>query len=189
MERPEALRIQSVRIARVPVAAISFWLRRVRSGTTIGTTTLVEGMPMNVGDIIGSRREIFSIRDDTTVYDAARYLRDHRVRAVGILDADGRLVGAISQSDISDKVAAENKCPAWMRVSEIMTRALVTVAPERTLDECLREMKTHGIFHLIVIDAGGKFQGMISVTDLLEIIASDHKARADLLEAFIFPPR
>jgi CBS domain-containing protein len=189
LDRSEALGIQIIPIACIPLAAISFWLQRVPSGTTIGITNPFEGIPMNVGDIIGSRREIFSIRDDTTVHDAARYLRDHRVRAVGILDADGRLVGAISQSDISDKVAAENKCPAWMRVSEIMTRALVTVAPERTLDECLREMKTHGIFHLIVIDAGGNFQGMISVTDLLEIIASDHKARADLFEAFLFPPR
>jgi CBS domain-containing protein len=144
---------------------------------------------MNVGDVIRPRREVFSIPDDMTVHDTARYLRDHRVRAVGVLDAAGKLVGAVSQSDISDKVAAENKCPAWMRVSEIMTRALVTVTPERTLDECLREMEKHGIFHLIVIGAGGEFQGMISVTDLLEVIASDHKARADLLEAFAFPQR
>src|SRR5579862_2430222 len=144
---------------------------------------------MIVQDLLRERKEIFSVPEELAVHDAARYLREHQVRAVGVLDATGKLVGAISQSDISDKVAAENKCPAWMRVSEIMTRELVTVAPERTLDECLREMKTHGIFHLIVIDAGGNFQGMISVTDLLEIIASDHKARADLFEAFLFPPR
>jgi CBS domain containing-hemolysin-like protein len=34
-----------------------------------------------------------------------------------------------------------------------------------------------------------KFLGMISVTDLLRLISSDQKARADLLEAFMFPPR
>jgi CBS domain-containing protein len=145
---------------------------------------------MNVGDVIRTRKEVFSIRDDMTVHDAARYLRDHKVRAVGVLDDAGKLTGAISQSDISDKVAAENKCPAWMRVSEIMTRKqLVTVTPERTLDDCLREMEKHGIFHLIVIGAEGEFQGMISVTDLLEVIASDHKERADMFEAYIFPQR
>jgi CBS domain-containing protein len=46
------------------------------------------------------------------------------VRSVGVCDKQGVLLGVVSQSDVSDKVAAENKCPAWMRVSEIMTRQL-----------------------------------------------------------------
>jgi CBS domain-containing protein len=59
------------------------------------------------------------------------------VRSVGVLDATGRLAGVISQSDISVKAAGENKCPAWMRVSEIMSRDLVVVRPEMPLDEYL----------------------------------------------------
>lgn len=144
---------------------------------------------MNVHDLIRTRQQIFSVPEETTVHDTARYLREHRVRAVGVVNASGRLVGAVSQSDISDKVAAENKCPAWMRVSEIMTRELVTVSPELPLDECLRHMEKHGIFHLLVVDADETFQGMISVTDLLELIASDQKARADMFEALLFPQR
>jgi CBS domain-containing protein len=140
-----------------------------------------------VADLIGARQNVYSIRDDATVHDAARYLRERQVRSVGVLDAAGRLVGVVSQSDISDKVAAENKCPAWMRVTEIMTSSdLVTVSPEMALDECLRLMDRHGIYHLLVIDDAQKFSGMISVTDLLRVIASDHKGRADMLEAFIF---
>jgi CBS domain-containing protein len=144
---------------------------------------------MNVADLIRNRRQVFAISEQTSVHEAAQYLRDHQVRAVGVLDAGGKLVGVVSHSDISDKVAAENKCPAWMRVSEIMTRDLVTVLPELPLDECLRRMEKHGIFHLLVVDAEGVFRGMISVTDLLEVIASDQKARADMLEAFLFPQR
>ena len=144
---------------------------------------------MKVNDLIASRKEIYSISDTTTVHEAARYLRDRSVRAVGVLDAVGRLVGVVSQSDISDKVAAENKCPAWMRVSEIMSTALVTVSPEMSLEECSRLMDKHGIYHLLVMDNAGSFRGMISVTDLLQLIASDEKARADMLEAFIFPQR
>ena len=80
---------------------------------------------MTVQELISGRQETFSIGENATVFDAARYLRDKQTRAAGVLDAAGRLVGVISQSDISDKVSAENKCPAWMRVSEIMTRELV----------------------------------------------------------------
>ena len=144
---------------------------------------------MIVADLISSRKEVFSVQEDATVHDVARYLRDRRVRTVGVLDASGKLVGVISQADISDRVAAENKCPAWMRVSEVMTKELVTVAPEIQIDECLVLMEKHKIFHLVVGENKKKFLGMISVKDLLRVISSDHKARADLMESFVFPQR
>jgi len=141
---------------------------------------------MKVLDLIGARSEVFSIRDAATVHEAAQYLRERQVRSVGVLDGDGKLVGVVSQSDISDKVAAENKCPAWMRVSEVMSTGLVIVTPDRSLDECFRLMEQNGIYHLLVVDQDGAFRGMLSVTDLLRVIASDEKARADMLEAFLF---
>jgi CBS domain-containing protein len=143
---------------------------------------------MNVADVIRTRVQVFAISEETTAHEAARYLRDHQVRAVGVLDGGGKLVGVVSQSDISDKVAAENKS-AGIRVSEIMTRQLVTVPPEMSLDECLRQMEMHGIFHLLVVETQGEFRGMISVTDLLQVIATDQKARADMLESLLFPQR
>jgi CBS domain-containing protein len=144
---------------------------------------------MKIEDMIHARTEVFSVTEDMTVHDAARYLRERQVRSVGVLKPDGKLAGVISQSDISDKVAAENKCPAWMRVSEIMSTHLTTVPPSTPLDECVRLMDKHGIFHLPVVDETGGYRGMISVQDLLRVIASDEKARADMLESFAFSPR
>ena len=141
---------------------------------------------MTVMELIGGRSDVFAIRDDVTVHEAARYLRDREVRSVGVLDAGGKLVGVVSQSDISDKVAVENKCPAWMRVGEIMSTTLVTVTPDRSLHDCLRLMEHNAIYHLLVVDAAGAYRGMLSVSDLLKVIASDEKARADMLEAFVF---
>ena len=93
---------------------------------------------MKVAELIGSRKEVYSISEETTVMEAAKYLREKQVRSVGVMDGAGKLVGVVSQSDISDKVAAENKCPAWMKVSEIMSRELLTVTPEMTFEESLR---------------------------------------------------
>ena len=142
---------------------------------------------MKVSDLIQSRTDVFSIQEETTVQESARYLREKHVRAVGVRNQQGKLVGVVSQSDISDKVAAENKCPAWMRASEIMSTELVTVSPELALDDCLRLMDKHGIYHLLVVDGKGGYRGMISVQDLLNVIASDQKARADMLEDYMFP--
>src|SRR5580704_13463312 len=107
---------------------------------------------MNVADLVASRTEIYSLCEEATVHDAARYLRDRQIRSAGVLNTAGKLVGVISQSDISDKVAAENKCPAWMRVSEVMTRELISVPLETPIETCLRLMEQHTIFHLLVVD-------------------------------------
>jgi predicted transcriptional regulator len=76
-----------------------------------------------------------------------------------------------------------------MKVADIMTRELITVTTERTLKDCLRLMEQNSIFHLIVLDDRLGFRGMLSFMDLLRVVASDEKARADLLESFTYPQR
>lgn len=144
---------------------------------------------MKVSDLIGPRKEVYSIQEEKSVLDAAQYLRQKQVRSAGVVSASGELVGVVSQSDVSDKVAAENKCPAWMKVSEIMTRELLTVTPAATFEECLRLMEKNNVYHLLILDEGKRYLGMLSVSDLLKVMAMDEKARADLLESYMFPSR
>lgn len=144
---------------------------------------------MKVADLIGSRKDVFSIAETKSVLDAAKYLREKQVRSAGVVDSNGNLIGVVSQSDISDKVAAENKCPAWSNVTEIMSRDLVTVTPEVTFDDCLRLMEQNGVYHLLILGEGNRYLGMLSVSDLLKVMASNEKARADMLESYVFPNR
>jgi len=144
---------------------------------------------MKVSDLIGYRKNVYSIPDGSSVLDAAKYLREKKVRSVGVVDGDGKLVGVVSQADVSDKVAAENKCPAWMKVSEIMSTGLLTVTPEVGFDECLKLMEQNGVYHLLILGEGNRYLGMVSISDLLRVIATDQKQRADLLESYMFPSR
>jgi len=144
---------------------------------------------MRVADLIGSRTEIYSIPEDKTVLEAAQYLRSKEVRSAGVVNSSGSLVGVVSQSDISDKVAAENKCPAWVKVSEIMSRNLLTVTSGMSLEEALKLMEQNNVYHLCIVENPGGFRGMLSVSDFLKVMATDEKSRADMLEAYLFPPR
>ena len=144
---------------------------------------------MTVLDLIGPRSDVFSIDCNMTVHDAARYLRDRGVRAAAVVDDQGGLAGVVSQSDISDRVAAENKCPGCMRVQQIMSTTLVTVTPEASLQTCMHLMEVNSIYHLLVVDDRSRYRGMVSVRDLLSVIALDEKARADMLEAFVMEGR
>jgi len=140
---------------------------------------------MKVSDLIGSRSEVFSIPETFSVLEAAKYLREKQVRSVAVMNAAGKLAGVVSQSDISDKVAAENKCPSWMRVSEIMSIGLLTVSPAEGFEDCLRVMEQHKVYHLLIVGDGDRYLGMLSVSDFLRVMASDEKARADLLESYV----
>ncbi|HEX8871224.1 MAG TPA: CBS domain-containing protein [Candidatus Acidoferrum sp.] len=144
---------------------------------------------MKVSDLIGPRKEVYAIPEDKSVLDAAQYLREKQVRSVGVVNGSGAVVGVISQSDVSDKVAAENKCPAWMKVSEVMSRGLLTVTPSTTFEECLRLMEQNSVYHLLILDEEKRYFGMLSVSDLLRVMVTDEKARADLLESYLFPSR
>ncbi len=142
---------------------------------------------MTVEDLVRSREEVFFIPPECTVLDAARYLRDRQLRAVAVCDKQGQPVGIVSQSDISAKVAAENKCPTWVRASEIMSTKLSTVNLETSLEECLQVMEGRGIFHLLVVDERAGFRGLVSAKDLLKVIARESKQRAETLESYMFP--
>jgi len=139
-----------------------------------------------VRDLIGARSEVYSLQEDATVHEAARYLRDRQVRATAVCNADGTLVGVIAQSDISDKIAAEHRCPSWVKVREIMSTGLVTVSPDTGVDECLRLMEKHSIYHLLVVERGASL-GMLSAQDVLRMVARDEKERADTLATWAFP--
>ena len=140
-----------------------------------------------VRDMIGNRSEIYSLSDEATIHEAAMYLRDRQVRATAVCDARGAIVGVIAQGDISNKVAAEHRCPSWVKVREVMSKDVVTVTPDSTIDECIRLMEKNKIYHLLVVERGKSF-GMISAQDVFRTVADDEKARADMLESWAFGP-
>jgi len=102
-----------------------------------------------------------------------------------VVGSSRRLTGGVPQSDISDKVA-ENKCPAWMKISDIMTYELSSATVEKTLEDRLRLMEQNSIFHLMTI--GWASMAWPSRTTF-ESLPQTKKARADLLESFIYPQR
>jgi len=136
--------------------------------------------------LLESRTEFFSVSPDSTVLDTAKYLRDHEIRATVVCDGEKRPVGVVSQSDFSDKVTAENRCPAWVKVDEIMSTRLITITPETHIEECLLLLEKHGIYHLVVVDSSGHSMGMISAQDILRVVAQSERARADMLENWAF---
>jgi CBS domain-containing protein len=144
-------------------------------------------MPKTVQDIIKNRKEIYCISSQTTVAEAARYLKDRGIRAAGVRNMSGKIVGVVSQSDISDKVVAENYRPAEVMVQSIASENPIKVAPEMECNGAMRTMHEKGVYHLVVEDAAGSFLGMVSMRDCITMKVEEEKELAEMYKSYAFP--
>ena len=144
-------------------------------------------MPKTVQDIIKNRAEVYCISNQTTAAEAARYLKDRGILATGICNLSGKTVGVVSQSDISDKVVAENFRPSEVSVLSIASTNLIKVTPEAQVSEAMQTMQDKRVYHLIVEDAEGKFLGMVSMRDCVAMRGDEEKERAEMLKEYAFP--
>jgi CBS domain-containing protein len=117
--------------------------------------------------VLGPRDPV-TIPADATLGHAVRQMIAQRVGALLVTDADGRLVGILTERDFLTKVAGSSGF-AEHRVEAFMTRDPETVAPADPLAFALGKMAGGGYRHLPVVD-GGRPLGVISVRDLLRHI-------------------
>ena len=144
-------------------------------------------MSRKVQDVIAKRKEIYSISNQMTVAEAARYLKDRSIRATGVANLSGKIVGVVSQSDISDKVVAENYRPSEVKVQDIASTKLIKIAPEADVEMAMQIMSDSGVYHLVVEDAEGNYRGLISIRDCIAVEVEEEKERAALYKDYAFP--
>jgi CBS domain-containing protein len=126
---------------------------------------------------------IFSVRSSDTVETVLMLMRDHRVRAVLVID-DGVLAGIVSQGDCAIKVLLPNDNPKQVAVSKIMTKNPLTVMLSNSLEECMAIMVHKHIRHLPVVEAK-KVVGVISVGDMVKSIIDHQGSQIKFLETYI----
>lgn len=128
-------------------------------------------------------REVFFLRAENSIRDAARYMTDRHVGAVAVLDGT-RLAGILSERDIMGRVVAKGLDPDATRVGDVMTRDLVVSEAAESHEDGVRKMKQAGCRHLPVIEAG-KLVGIVSLRDLLQVDLSEKDEEIRWLNAYI----
>jgi CBS domain-containing protein len=126
---------------------------------------------------------IFFVKSSDSVENALLIMRDHRVRAILVID-DGKLVGIVSQGDCAIKVLLPNNNPKEVSVSKIMTANPLTVNLSNSLEECMAIMVHKHIRHLPVLEEK-KVIGVISVGDIVKNIIELQGDLIKFLETYI----
>jgi CBS domain-containing protein len=106
-----------------------------------------------------------TIDADKSVAYAAKMMREEDVGLAPIVE-DDRLVGMLTDRDITIRVVADGRDPEQVRVKEVASSQLVTVNPQQDLDEALRIMAKHQVRRLPVIEEGGRLVGVVAQADI-----------------------
>ncbi len=110
-------------------------------------------------------RKVYSLDVSRTVLEAARFMMEHHIGAVGVM-RNGELTGILSERDIMNRVVAMGRNPGTTAVSEVMTPNPRSVPAEETIEECLFIMREFGFRHLPIVE-GKELKGLVSLRDVL----------------------
>jgi CBS domain-containing protein len=138
-----------------------------------------------IGDVLKTKGpDIWAIAPDATVYDALTLMADKDVGAVLVIDAQGRLVGILSERDYARKVILKGHTSRETPVASIMTEKVICVSADRTVEECMALMSDHRIRHLPVMEKD-RLIGVVSISDIVKAIISDQGFMIEQLQGYI----
>lgn len=132
------------------------------------------GEKMNIGDICN--REVVFSTEDMSVKEAAELMRDQHVGSLVVVreaHAGRIVVGMVTDRDIAVVAVARDFDPQSLRVADIMSSDPVTARPEHSVNEVMTLMRERGIRRVPVTSDDGVLVGLVTLDDLLEIVAEE----------------
>lgn len=118
---------------------------------------------MNICDIMTDH--VISIGEDEPVVAAARLMKQNNIGSLPVKDNKNRLKGILTDRDIVLRCVAGESDLQNMRVSEVMTRNLVTASPFEDADKVAERMGNSQIRRIPVTD-NGVLVGIVALGDL-----------------------
>ena len=127
--------------------------------------------------------QVHSILPDATVYEALKKMDQHNIGALVVVEGE-QMVGIISERDYARKMILRGRHSQDTAVRDIMTTPVVTVTPDKDLEECMELFTDKHTRHLPVIE-GEQLAGIISIGDIVKGIINHKEFVIEELEKYI----
>ncbi len=130
-------------------------------------------------------REVVIAKRDDTILEAARLMRQHHVGDVLVVDDSGgkRIpVGIVTDRDLVVEIIATELDPAAITVGDIMVPELSVVKEDTGVFESIQYMRAIGVRRMPVVDDSGGLVGILTLDDLLELLADELSFLAKLVK-------
>ena len=137
---------------------------------------------MSIGEICN--RKVVVMQREETIAEAAKLMRDQHVGSVLIVnEQDGKRVpiGIVTERDLVVEVIAPELDPDAITVGDIMMTSFVVVKEDTGVSEAIQYMRAKGVRRLPVVDAEAKLLGIVTLDDLLILLAEELDTLAKLV--------
>lgn len=128
------------------------------------------------------RKPIITILPKQTVHEAALQMHEHHVGAVVVVDED-RPVGIVTDRDIVLRAVVEGRDPKTTSIRDIMSRDVAVLRRDDKIDDAIISIKTAGVRRLPIVDENGKPIGMVTLDDLVVLMAGELSVAAGAVRA------
>jgi CBS-domain-containing membrane protein len=153
-------------------------------------------MSWTVADVM--TKDVVYVGPDEDFKSCAKLLRIHDISALPVVDAAGKLIGVVSESDLLAKERERGAKPTfgarWIgdpiasakTAGEVMTSPAISIGPKATIPEAARLMYREAVKRLPVVDDEGVVVGIVSRADLLKTFTrSDESIHRDITDNII----
>ncbi len=119
-------------------------------------------------------RDPVSVRGDTSLGEAAQLLEANHISGLPVVDAEGALIGVLSQTDLVRVRATQHLWSNWpgLAVRHLMSSPALTVSASASLEEVAQTLEQRHVHRLVVLADDGRTPiGIISTSDLIRAMA------------------
>ncbi len=142
---------------------------------------------MNVETILRTKgAKVVTITPETPIGEATKILKRARIGALVVSDDGSNVLGILSERDIVSALADPTKRTGLVDkpASGLMTREVLTCAPDDTVQKCMAMMTDQRVRHLPVVSEG-RMIGLISIGDVVKNRLEELESEAGFLRELI----
>ncbi len=123
--------------------------------------------------------DVITVDEETSVMKASMIMKEKKIRCLPVVNHEGKLVGIVSDRDLRDAAPSKattldvfelNYLLASMKIGDIMTKNLVVVRPDDTVEFAAILMLENKISSLPVMNRNGRLVGVITQTDIFKVL-------------------
>lgn len=123
-------------------------------------------------------RDVKSCALNETLNSAARIMWDHDCGCVPVVDAHRRLVGIVTDRDLSMAAYTQGLPLGAIPIERAMSSRVIACSPSDSVATAHRLMRTHEIHRLPVVNSSGALVGILSLSDLAHHARNQHPTPA-----------
>ena len=135
-------------------------------------------------DILGYKgSKVWAVGPDDTVLHALEVMAKQEIGAVIVLEGD-KLIGILTERDYARKVVLLGRSSRGLPIRDVMTTVVISVPPERTINDCLALMTEKRVRHLPVVERE-QVVGLVSIGDLVRATIAEQEQVIEHLQQYI----